>query len=308
VATIRANGVAGKLTADLTTSTTTMSSAGLADLPAITSPDIAKVTLFQTDTNGRVTKEEIVYVTTHTASATSATITRAQESTSAQTWNGTSAPDSWVHAPTAADFTSGTSGPTKYLLGTLDATYGDEFTASSLDAKWSRGGNATSGQESFQVDSSPTKTWMRWDRTGGAGGYLYQTAPAGDFSLVMRLSQVAGSACMLGPCIVNSSGDGVMATMYTSPDSVLVIDIAAMAYNSNFAQGKNMSTAVHGDDMPYWLRLRKSSTNYFAAVSFNGEKWQPETSVLTKSFTVARIGFGAAFNGALVDVDVFNLV
>src|SRR3954470_18095554 len=105
-----------------------MSSASLADLPAVTAPDIAKITLFQADANGRVTQQEIVYVTAHTASATSATITRAQEGTTAQTWNGTTTPDSWVHGPTAADFTSAytvTSKTANYTAAAGELVLGD---------------------------------------------------------------------------------------------------------------------------------------------------------------------------------------
>lgn len=106
---IRADGVAGKLSADLASGGTTMTSAGLADLPAVASPDIAKITLFATDNNGRVTSKEIVYVTAHTASATTATITRAQEgTTSPASWSGTTTPTSWVHAPTGRDWSQST--------------------------------------------------------------------------------------------------------------------------------------------------------------------------------------------------------
>lgn len=129
---LRANGVAGKLSADLAIGASSMSSGGLADLPAVASPDIAKVTLFQTDANGRVTKQEIVHVTAHTASATSATIVKGKESTSDQAWNGSSAPDSWVHAPTGDDWmprastVKNTGGPT--FSGTPFAWKGSGFT------------------------------------------------------------------------------------------------------------------------------------------------------------------------------------
>lgn len=98
---IRANGVAGALTAPLAVGDTTMSSGGLADLPAVTAPDVAAVTLFVTDGDGRVTKQEIVSVTAHAAAATTATITRAQEGTTAKTW---AVGDHWTHDATVADF------------------------------------------------------------------------------------------------------------------------------------------------------------------------------------------------------------
>lgn len=87
---VRANFVKGTLTSSLDGSDTSMDSAELADLPAISSAEHAAISI----------EEEIVWVTAHTASATTATILRAQEGTSAASHsNGAS----WVHAPTAKD-------------------------------------------------------------------------------------------------------------------------------------------------------------------------------------------------------------
>lgn len=77
---------------------TTINSAGLASLPAIASPDIAVLVL---DPTGSAGAPEVVYVTAHTAAATSATISRAAEgSTARQHASGIA----WVHGPTTYDF------------------------------------------------------------------------------------------------------------------------------------------------------------------------------------------------------------
>lgn len=98
---VRADGVAGALSAALGAGATSMSSAGLADLPVIDATQHALITLLVRDSDGRVTKRETVKVTAHTAAATTATIVRAQEGTSDQAW---SSGDKWVHAPVASDF------------------------------------------------------------------------------------------------------------------------------------------------------------------------------------------------------------
>lgn len=100
----RAGGVAGALSAALTTADTTISSAGLADLAAIDTTKHAALTLYTVDANGRVTKREVVWVTAHTAAATTATILRAQEGTTAQAW---AIGDKFVHGPTVRDVASG---------------------------------------------------------------------------------------------------------------------------------------------------------------------------------------------------------
>lgn len=98
---IRDDGVAGAIDAALTTSTTTLSSPGLADLEVIGTTKHAPITLVARDTDGRVTAREVVWVTAHTASATTATILRAQEGTEAAAW---AIGSKWVHGPTLRDF------------------------------------------------------------------------------------------------------------------------------------------------------------------------------------------------------------
>jgi len=111
----RADGVAGALSSGVAIAATSMSSAGLADLPVIDSTNHAALTLFTTDANGRITKREVVYVTAHTASATSATIVKAQEGTTDQAW---STGDKWVHGATVSDISPG-------LIDYLTLTDGD---------------------------------------------------------------------------------------------------------------------------------------------------------------------------------------
>lgn len=81
----------------LTNVATTINSAALASLPAIASPDIAVLVL---DPTGSAGAPEVVYVTAHTGSATSATISRGQEGSSARQHASGIA---WVHGPTTYD-------------------------------------------------------------------------------------------------------------------------------------------------------------------------------------------------------------
>lgn len=101
----RTDGVAGALDAALTAVATSMSSPALADLPAVGTTEHAVLSLFTRDaTTGRITKRETVWVTAHTAAATTATILRAQEGTTAQAW---AVGDRWVHGPTVRDTREG---------------------------------------------------------------------------------------------------------------------------------------------------------------------------------------------------------
>ncbi len=76
---------------------TTLSSNELSTFPAVVSPDIGVIVL---DPRGTAGAPEVVWVTAHTAAATTATITRGQEGTAArQHLVGVA----WVHGPTIMD-------------------------------------------------------------------------------------------------------------------------------------------------------------------------------------------------------------
>lgn len=102
MARLRTNFVTGTVSDNpLLIGATTLNSAGLADLEAVSGSDIAVIVLDPESKNG---DPEIVYVTAHTASATSATITRGQEGTTArQHISGTR----WIHGPLENDFDHG---------------------------------------------------------------------------------------------------------------------------------------------------------------------------------------------------------
>lgn len=83
----------------LAVAATTLTSAALAAVPAIAAPDYMPITL---DPDGIDGAPEIVWVTAHTAGATTATIARAQESTTARQHLRDI---EWVHAITARQHT-----------------------------------------------------------------------------------------------------------------------------------------------------------------------------------------------------------
>lgn len=94
---IRALAVGGLVEDNpLTSGAPTLTSAGLAALPAIGSTEHAAIVL---DPDGDFGAPEIAYVTAHTAAAVSATIARGQEGTTARQ-HDRDVP--WVHAPTPA--------------------------------------------------------------------------------------------------------------------------------------------------------------------------------------------------------------
>jgi len=96
---VRANFLGGLVEDNpLTSGSATLTSAGLASVPAIGSTQHFPITL---DPDGVGGAPEIIYITAHTAAATTATIVRGQEST---TGRAHAQDTPWVHGPTAYDF------------------------------------------------------------------------------------------------------------------------------------------------------------------------------------------------------------
>ena len=156
---VRASGVQGTITNNpLLVGATTMNGAGLADLPAIGATQFAAITL---DPLGTAGAPEVVWVTAHTASATSATIVRAREGTTArQHASGTA----WVHGPTPADY----------------------LTVAAAASLPSGGGLPYIGESAYQYDGTNDEgLWLRntagqwrksWNMPWGVVGYTARTS------------------------------------------------------------------------------------------------------------------------------------
>lgn len=99
MARLRFNFITGDVDDDpLTNSATTLTSSDLSALGVVEAPDIAVIIL---DPKGTAGAPEVVHVTAHEASATTATILRGQEGTSARQ-HAENIP--WTHGPTEDDY------------------------------------------------------------------------------------------------------------------------------------------------------------------------------------------------------------
>lgn len=98
MARIRADYVFGSIDAALAAGDTSLSSPALARLPVVSGGDVAAVTLHDSETGAY----EIVHVTSHAAAATTATILRGREGSTARAWVSGAA---WDHGATAMDMT-----------------------------------------------------------------------------------------------------------------------------------------------------------------------------------------------------------
>jgi hypothetical protein len=210
---------------------------------------------------------------------------------------------------------SGGSGRPYFDTLTLHATYGDDFTGASLDAKWSLD-TYTGANLRFQCDDGTT---LEVANPTNGHGQIYQTAPAGDFSIILSLfDTLHNDNFMDGPCILDSSGNGVGLCTYQSAlwlNNITAFDYASNATNhslANFIPGR-----AQGEMLPYWLKLTKVGQVYTGFFSRNGRIWVPtntdHVTPTTKTWTgtVAYIGFGMMYSNSGANrfyVDRFNVV
>lgn len=233
---VRQDFVAGALTAPLTVGATSMSSAGLQDLMFIDSSNFCSVGLFRTDASGRVIQKEIVWVIDHGAGASTATIVRGRENTTAVAWD---AGDRWSHSQTARDITvicTSTTRPT----------------------------NPHRGLEVYEIDTGAKRVWdgIAWQSASGipVGTIIFKTkalTPAGflrtDGSLVDKdvysaLFSEIGFDYSPTPGVDPGSNQFYLPN--TQGRTFVDLDIAQTEFDTVGKQaGSKTSTAPHTHDM-----------------------------------------------------------
>ena len=197
---------------------------------------------------------------------------------------------------------SGTSRPWLDENPALSGTYGDDFDGASLDGKWTLGADLVSGDLTYQHADGSHLLINIASGGGATADCIYQTsAPGGDFSVYASMTywfaNAGGSTnqFMAGPAILDSSGAGVAAVLYQG--NCYTIVLASYKYSS---LGNTSPFPNTGDDFGrrIWLRLRKSSGNYYASFSWDGINWLAETAATASGITVARLAVGCYWNNA----------
>lgn len=193
---------------------------------------------------------------------------------------------------------------------TLDSTYGDHFTGSSLDGKWSRR-NISSGDHAYQLRDGSYMRIALWG--GDVNKAIYQTAPGGSNYEVQCKEILLGlTQTIVGPFIVDSSGNGALCSFNTRTDDQFVIwSLSGWALSSAPAVTTTRGAyhaALYGA-FPIWFGLRRNGTAITANFSVDGFNWAGALAA-TISFTPAYIGVGRLYNDSShwVDLDWFDVV
>lgn len=207
-----------------------------------------------------------------------------------------------TYTPTAA----GSSRPYLDLAVALDGTYGDDFAAASLDAKWTH--KNISGGETFQ---SGDGSWLRTVLASATSAqFYYQNAPAGDWEIMWAgiREPITAIQMMVGPLVIDSTGAGRAVCWYTD-GNVYEMLLTAYTYAST---GPTVTRNVALDGVKHWLALKKSGTSYTARFSLDGINWSEYSAGSTWTGTVDKIGFGRFWTNSgatcMFATDIFNKI
>ncbi len=296
----RGDGVAGQLSSGISIGATSMSAAALADLPAVSSSQYVAVTLYNTDATGRITKREVVHITAHTSSATSATIVKAQEGTTDQAWSTT---DPFAASACAKDFASSNYVQAqRYTANGIAIASDDEFDQGVLSGSWTHVGMAQG-----------TDTWTE-------GGEVLSVAVsnqvASAFPAQLKAITIsAGGYIETAVRFVGNSSGGIQAGLVLT-NGLLSSSSAVVAVVGNTGAGfmnwkfgnatLGSQSGGNSSSFPFvgpaaFLRLKWTSSNTFDMyISTDGISWiQINSGMSAMSFTMTptQMGVVATTNG-----------
>lgn len=175
-------------------------------------------------------------------------------------------------------------------------TYDDDFTAASLDAKWTRQG-LVSGDHTYQTGGG---SWMTMDipagTTGSIARLIHQSwSSTTNATITCRIihHQIGSAYPMFGPFFTDNSGNGIGVTLYNNTTGIIISTLSGWIYSSGALSvvynipNYNLLTPPTG----LWMKLRKASTTYYACFSVDGIQWGPEVSVVNAT-AMTKVGLG----------------
>lgn len=176
---------------------------------------------------------------------------------------------------------------------------GDEFSDDTL-AAWTLAGGLTTGDVTA-ITTEPYDATCLDIVFAAQGDRMLRTIPSWT-QIILTIHGITNSTpssttaaqAMMAVCVVDSAGDGTGFSIYNDGNAYLwVIDNYVYSSTSNAANA--LWTTAHGSaaaasGMPLMMRLRKSGTSIFGAVSYNGGMQWKESTARTDSLTHDRFG------------------
>jgi len=211
------------------------------------------------------------------------------------------------YGPFITGTSGGGGGTSPYYLDTiaLDGTYGDHFTAATLDAKWTRHNLGSSDD----VRQSANGSWLRTTFDNAHADEMYlQSAPAGDWEIQCKLARVSFlDNSMYGILAVDASGNGCV-FMFFVDNNMNLGSLSSYGWGS-VGSGQSGAGYLPQYGQTVWLSLARTGTSYVGRVSYDGTNWAKSTGAVTYTNTIDRFGFGRVYGaiaGEVMVIDWFN--
>ncbi len=300
---VRANFIGGLVENNpLLASDTALTSAALAAAPVVDATSHCTIIL---DPDGVAGAPEIAWITVHTSGATTATIQRAVESTSARDHLRDTP---WIHAPTAADYGLGATRDRAWQKATAASALDDDFNDGSLNSAWVRydttaAGSAvcvyTEGADVLNINHAGTTN----DNNGPAHALL---KPIGALTYPLTIEaafrvwrRYATNYQMLGMIMtdgVAQSSKGLWNNPYGSTSTATAWWVRTEGFNAlngGTSYGPGANLGYEGIGGPMYQRLVWTGVNtYQSWYSCDGVGWiKIPTADMTFTMTPTHVGF-----------------
>lgn len=174
------------------------------------------------------------------------------------------------------------------------SAYDDEFDATTLDAKWTTVNWA--GLNSYDVNTTAYSCLYTSNPSSTTETFraILQAIPAGDFTIWTRVNMPLGLEFALAGLLLSSTNttatgtQTVVALTYNktnAPDNGFVVGVGNYSNFGTFSAGQ---FACNLQDSTVYIRIRRSSTTYYAGLSADGKTWAEKS--FTPSGTPAYFG------------------
>ena len=203
-----------------------------------------------------------------------------------------------------------------------DLTASQSGPSNGLNAKWSKHNLGTSAWLALSDTKAPGCLLIAMPSGQTADQAIYQTTPAGDFTIAARwsMNMNTNDRQMWALFALNSSGNGICVSFDYNNSEITMREITNWQQSGGIDTGiinSTMAAALNGYYMtggPVTAYLRKASGVYYGSITLGDRILGPgllETSATPTGFTNAYVGFGRIFasgGSANVALDYFRQV
>jgi hypothetical protein len=168
----------------------------------------------------------------------------------------------------------------------IDGTYGDDTTASPIDARWTKAGTTPLAVVVDGVKYAITAA-AQTDRLTQAF-----TDTGQDFEIIAHIKSLSGGQSMFGLVALDAAGTGVAFSPYNDANAYLW---AVTTYDYAGTEAGEVKSAF----TDFWLSLKRMGTNWYGGWAYPNGVWH-RTAAYSNAVTATKFGLARIYTGATV--------